>query len=126
MYDNIQDGEKATPLSKRNTIRKRGKKMEGMITFLVGFPFISALLLSIVKQNAVRKIITYVSSGAIIFTPITFALSYFMLGAGEVTFVENATLFGKEVIELVDYAMIAGEIFLVALITVLSIKYKKY
>ena len=126
MCVNIQDGGKATPLSMRNSIRKRGKKMEGMITFLVGFPFISALLLSIVKQNAVRKVITYVSSGAIIFTAITFALSYFMLGAGEVTFVENATLFGKEVIELVDYAMIAGEIFLVGLITVLSIKYKKY
>ena len=52
--------------------------METMITFLVGFPFISALLLALIKQNTVRKIITYASSAAIIFTAVTFAASYFM------------------------------------------------
>ena len=33
---------------------------------------------------------------------------------------------GKPIIEIVDYAMVGVEVFLVALITVLSIKYKKY
>ena len=75
MCVNIQDDEKACLLLMRNILRKRGKEMESMITFLVGFPFISALLLAVIKQNAVRKIITYVSSGAIIFTAITFAVS---------------------------------------------------
>ena len=50
-----------------DSLRKRGKKMEIMIAFLVGFPFISALLQGLTKNNKTRKIITYASAGAIIF-----------------------------------------------------------
>lgn len=100
--------------------------MESLITFLVGFPFISALLLAVTKNNGARKIITYVSSGAIIFTAVTFALAYFMAGAGVLRLDETKAIFGLPVTEITDYAMIIGEVFLVVLITVLSIKYKKY
>ncbi len=100
--------------------------METLITFLIGFPFISAILLGIFKNNNARKIITYVSSGLLIFVSVIFAVSYFSWGSQTISLVENQTLFGKPVTELVDYAMIAGECFLVVLVTVLSIKYKKY
>lgn len=100
--------------------------MESMITFLVGFPFISALLLGIFKNNKARQVITYLSSAAIIITALTFALTYFTYGAGQQTVMETKELFGFEVIELFDYAIVAIECFLVALVTVLSIKYKKY
>ena len=100
--------------------------MEVLIAFLVGFPFLSALLLSVCKNNETRKIITYVSSAAIIFAAVTFALSYFMTGTQDLYIDENIRLLGKSVTELVDYAMIGGEVFLVILITGLSIKYKKY
>lgn len=110
--------------------------MTSMITFLVGFPFISALLLAVIKNNSARKIITYVSSAALIVTAISFAAAYFtktmdvqqsnIVFNNQQLFNEGAILFGKEVCELVDIAMIAGEVFLVALVTILSIKYKKY
>lgn len=100
--------------------------MENMVTFLVGFPFISALFLAIFKNNTVRKIITYLSSAAIIITALTFALTYFTDGVAQITFVEKGELFGIEIVELMDYAIIAIESLLVILITVLSIKYKKY
>lgn len=100
--------------------------MENLIAFLVGFPFISALLLAVTKNNSVRKIITYLSSAAIIFTAVTFSLAYFMTGTQTLRFDETMMMFGLPITELIDYAMVAGEIFLVLLITVLSIKYKKY
>ncbi len=100
--------------------------MENMIAFLVGFPFVSALLLAVFKNNTARKIITYISSAAIIITALSFALTYFTGGNDQVTFLERGQLFGIGIVEIVDYAIIAIESFFVILITVLSIKYKKY
>ncbi|MCM1285825.1 MAG: hypothetical protein NC213_05375 [Acetobacter sp.] len=92
--------------------------MENLIFVLVGVPFISALLLSLVKNNTVRQIITYISSAGIIGVAIAFAVSYFTAG-------QNQFFFFMET-EIADYAMVAIETFLVVLITALSFKYKKY
>lgn len=100
--------------------------MEIMIAFLVGFPFISALLHGIVKDNKTRKIITYASAGLIIFVALVFTATYYIKGGGYITFNEEFLIGGLPFVEIVDYLMVAGEIFLVVLITVLSIKYKKY
>lgn len=100
--------------------------MEIMIAFLVGFPFISALLHGIVKDNKTRKIITYTSAGLIIFVALMFAVTYHIKGGGYITFNEEFLIGGLPFVEIVDYLMVAGEVFLVVLITVLSIKYKKY
>ena len=100
--------------------------MEIMIAFLVGFPFISALLHGIVKDNKARKIITYTSAGLIIFAALMFTATYYIKGGGYITFNEEFLIGGLSFVEIVDYLMVAGEVFLVALITALSIKYKKY
>ncbi|WP_294834873.1 hypothetical protein [uncultured Eubacterium sp.] len=100
--------------------------MEIMIAFLVGFPFISALLHGIVKDNKARKIITYTSAGLIIFAALMFTATYYIKGGEYITFNEEFLIGGLPFVEIVDYLMVAGEVFLVALITVLSIKYKKY
>ena len=100
--------------------------MEIMIAFLVGFPFISALLHGIVKDNKARKIITYTSAGLIIFAALMFTATYYIKGGGYITFSEEFLIGGLPFIEIVDYLMVADEVFLVVLITVLSIKYKKY
>ena len=100
--------------------------MEIMIAFLVGFPFISALLHGIVKDNKTRKIITYTSAGLIIFAALMFTVTYHIKGGGYITFNEEFLIGGVPFVEIVDYLMVAGEVFLVVLITVLSIKYKKY
>lgn len=100
--------------------------MEIMIAFLVGFPFVSALLHGIVKDNKTRKIITYTSAGLIIFAALMFTVTYHIKGGGYITFNEEFLIGGLPFVEIVDYLMVAGEVFLVVLITVLSIKYKKY
>lgn len=100
--------------------------MEIMIAFLVGFPFVSALLHGIVKDNKTRKIITYTSAGLIIFAALMFTVTYHIKGGGYITFNEEFLIGGLPFVEIVDYLMVAGELFLVVLITVLSIKYKKY
>ena len=100
--------------------------MEIMIAFLVGFPFISALLHGILKDNKTRKIITYTSAGLIIFVALMFTVTYHIKGGGYITFNEEFSIGGLPFVEIVDYLMVAGEVFLVVLITVLSIKYKKY
>ena len=100
--------------------------MEIMIAFLVGFPFISALLHGIVKDNKTRKIITYTSAGLIIFVALMFTVTYHIKGGGYITFNEEFLIGGLPFVEIVDYLMVTGEVFLVVLITVLSIKYKKY
>ena len=100
--------------------------MEIMIAFLVGFPFISALLHGIVKDNKTRKIITYTSAGLIIFVALMFTVTYHIKGGGYITFNEEFLIGGVPFVEIVDYLMVTGEVFLVVLITVLSIKYKKY
>ena len=105
---------------------KRGRKMEFMIAFLVGFPFVSALLQGVIKSNQARKIITYASSAAVILAALMFTVTYYVYGGEAMTFTESALLGSLPVIEAVDYAMVGIEVFLVVLITVLSIKYKKY
>lgn len=100
--------------------------MEIMIAFLVGFPFVSALLHGIVKDNKTRKVITYTSAGLIIFAALMFTVTYHIKGGGYITFNEEFLIGGLPFVEIVDYLMVAGEVLLVVLITVLSIKYKKY
>lgn len=100
--------------------------MEIMIAFLVGFPFVSALLHGIVKDNKTRKVITYTSAGLIIFAALMFTVTYYIKSGGYITFNEEFLIGGLPFVEIVDYLMVAGEVFLVVLITVLSIKYKKY
>lgn len=100
--------------------------MEIMIAFLVVFPFVSALLHGIVKDNKTRKVITYTSAGLIIFAALMFTVTYHIKGGGYITFNEEFLIGGLPFVEIVDYLMVAGEVFLVVLITVLSIKYKKY
>lgn len=92
--------------------------MENLIFILVGVPFISAFFLSLVKNNIVRQIITYVSSVGIIGVAATFAAIYFASGQKQVYLFPEA--------EAVDIAMMAIEAFLMVLVTVLSFKYKKY
>lgn len=92
--------------------------MEGLIIVLIGFPFISALLLSVFKNNIIRQIITYISSIAVIGIAVALTVKYFMSGKSSLMYFPNT--------EIADYAIMAIEAFLMVLITVLSIKYKQY
>lgn len=92
--------------------------MEGLIIVLIGFPFVSALLLSVFKNDIIRQIITYISSIAVIGIAVALTVKYFMSGKSSLMYFPNT--------EIADYAIMAIEAFLMVLITVLSIKYKQY
>lgn len=100
--------------------------MESMITFMIGFPFLSALALAIFKNNTVRKTITYLSSTVLIMNAVVFALTYFTNYNNEIVEHANAIRLSEGIMEFSEYGIIGVECFLVVLITVLSLKYKKY
>lgn len=100
--------------------------MESIIAILVGFPFISAILLTAAKNNKIRQIIVYLSSAVLIISALVFSFTYFQQDRTQLTLLERGELFGFEITELVDYCIAAVEIFLVILVTALSFKYKKY
>lgn len=92
--------------------------MGTLIIIMICLPFLSALLLSLLKNNVARQIVTYASSVGIIGLAVAFAVKYFTA--------DSAQLFFFTETKIVDYGMIGVEVFLVALITVLSFKYKQY
>ncbi|MCM1113965.1 MAG: NADH-quinone oxidoreductase subunit L [Clostridium sp.] len=92
--------------------------MEILIIVMICLPFLSALLLSIFKNNTIRQIVTYVSAAGIIGLAVAFAVQYFTAGSSQLYFFTET--------HAIDYGMIGVETFLVVLITVLSIKYKQY
>lgn len=92
--------------------------MGTLIVIMICLPFLSALLLSLFKNNTVRQIVTYVSCAGIIGLAVAFAVKYFTAGSSQLYFFTET--------KIIDYGMIGIEVFLVALITVLSFKYKQY
>ena len=92
--------------------------MGTLIVIMICLPFLSALLLSLFKNNTVRQIVTYVSCSGIIGLAVAFAVKYFTAGSSQLYFFTET--------KIIDYGMIGIEVFLVALITVLSFKYKQY
>lgn len=92
--------------------------MESLIIILICFPFLSSLLLSIFKNDKIRQTITYLSSIAIIGVAVTFAAKYFISKSSGLSFFAQT--------EIIDYAMIGVEAFLMVLVTVLSFKYKQF
>ncbi|MGN1420845.1 MAG: NADH-quinone oxidoreductase subunit L [Eubacterium sp.] len=92
--------------------------MENLIFALIALPFVSALLLSIFKSNVIRQAVTYLSSAALIGLAITFAVKFFKGGSAALGFLTETPI--------INHGMLAVEAFLMVLVIVLSIKYKKF
>lgn len=88
-----------------------------LIVLLISIPFGIALLQALIKNNTLRKLITYTGSGLVILTALIFAVTWFV-GDGVVTV--------DRMPHTVSYAMLAFEFALLGLIVFLSIKHKKY
>ena len=87
-----------------------------LIGFLIIFPFIIALALAFVKNNVVRKAVTYISAVIVAGEAIAFAVNFLVSGQ-PVQYLYNT--------EVIDIIMLVGELFLMIMIIVLSVKYKK-
>ena len=92
------------------------------IGFLILFPFIIAAVLAVTKNNTARKTMVYLSGGIIIAISIIFAVSNLWLDNGTAT----SWLTESKFVHIANYLMLAIEAFLMVLIVILSIKYKKY
>ena len=97
--------------------------MDILIIMLICSPFLSALLLSIAKNDKIRQAVTYISSISLIGMAIAFAVKYFTIWSA--TSSNMPLLFFTET-KIIDYGMMGIEIFLMLLVTVLSFKYKQY
>ncbi len=96
--------------------------MEFFILFLILFPFLSALLFAIIKNDRARKYITYVSAVLIIIAAVAFSAIFFAFGKDSMFLLSSSSV----LCEAIEYVQLTVEIFLFALICVLSVKYKKY
>lgn len=97
--------------------------MDILIIMLICSPFLSALLLSVAKNDKIRQAVTYISSISLIGMAIAFAVKYFTVWSA--TSSNMPLLFFTET-KIIDYGMMGIEIFLMLLVTVLSFKYKQY
>ena len=86
------------------------------VGFLILFPFLVAAVIACTRNDGIRKAVVYVSSTVIIAVAIWYSVMR-LLSGGFVTYLPET--------EVVDIIMMCGEVFLMALIVVLSVKHKK-
>ena len=98
--------------------------MEIFITLLIVFPFLAAVVQALVKNNTLRKITVYLSSGIIIAATVTFVALNF--GKELSLLSPKYAVGGVNIPEIVNYGMLAVEFILMGIIIYLSFKYKKY
>lgn len=92
--------------------------MNYLLYFLILFPFFSAILFKINSNFVFRKIVTYVSSIAIISAAVIFTVLWKLKGSVNIELVENT--------EYIDYIILFCEYLIMILITIISINFKKY
>ena len=89
-----------------------------IITFLIAFPFLAALILSFLrKQQALRSVFVFISCGVIIAAVLYFSVTGLIMN--------HTQSFLKETHNF-DLAMMAAEYVLMILIVGYAVKYKKY
>lgn len=95
--------------------------MTDLALILIAFPFLSAIMLSLAKNDKARQIITYLSSAGVIILAV--AISVLFLKSRE-----NSLFlaFPDFILGILSKITIFGDIFLTVLIIILSFKYKKY
>ena len=95
--------------------------MTDLALILIAFPFLSAIMLSLAKNDKARQIITYLSSAGVII--LAAAISVLFLKSRE-----NSLFlaFPDFILGILSKITIFGDIFLTVLIIILSFKYKKY
>ncbi len=94
----------------------------GFIVFLILFPFLTASILAVTKNNRVRKAVVYSCSAVIVCTAAVFALTAFVKGLDAGV----RYLGANHYVHIIDTLMLIVEILLMLLIVCLSIKYRKY
>lgn len=91
------------------------------IIFLILFPFLTAAVLTITKNNTIRKAVVYTSAGCIMIGAVLFSVWQLTSFAGQV----QPLLWNSHTTHIIDYIMMAIEAFLTIMVVCMSIKHKK-
>ena len=91
----------------------------GIIPILILWPALAALILPVVSSHRLRAAVVYTASAGMMIFAVILLAGWISAGGGT-----TVTLYAET--ELADHLMIAGDLVLMAVVTVLSIRYRKY
>lgn len=94
------------------------EQMQILLAILVLLPFVSALLLALCGSDRMRRLIVYGSAGVLMISAVAFAVCFFSGENLQLRFLQSGGI--------IDHTMLALEAGFAVLITVLSIKYRRY
>lgn len=92
--------------------------MSYLLYVLILFPFLTAVLQAFSKNYTLRRVVTYGSTAVIMAADIIFSIWWFANGSQPVEIIYEA--------EIINEIMLVVELGLMVLVSVLSIKYKKF
>ena len=91
----------------------------GIIPILILWPALAALILPAMPSHRLRAAVVYTASAGMMIFAVILLAGWISAGGGT-----TVTLYAET--ELADHLMIAGDLVLMAVVTVLSIRYRKY
>ena len=94
------------------------EQMQILLAILVLLPFVSALLLALCGSDRMRRLVVYGSAGVLMISAVAFAVCFFSGENLQLRFLQSGGI--------IDHTMLALEAGFAVLITVLSIKYRRY
>ena len=94
------------------------EQMQILLAILVLLPFVSALLLALCGSDRMRRLIVYGSAGVLMISAVAFAVCFFSGENLQLRFLQSGGI--------IDHTMLALEAGFAVLITVLSIKYRRF
>ena len=88
------------------------------VPFLICFPLVMAALMFIIREKKAQAAIGYIGAAVIMAGSIVLSVQWLMSGSSKIS------LYGSE--GMVDHLILAGEVALMILVTILCFKYHKY
>ena len=89
-----------------------------VIPFLIGWPVLAALIIPLLRDRRLRSGAVYLAAGGVMALA-AFLLAGWLAGGGQ-----TVALYART--GLIDHGMMAGELFLMGLVVVLSIRHRQY
>ena len=96
----------------------KGEKEMFIVPFLICFPLVMAFLMFVIREKKLQAAIAYIGAAVIMAGAIVLFMQWLTNGSTRIS------LYGSE--GMVDHLILAGELALMVLVTVLCFKYRKY
>lgn len=100
--------------------------MELWIILLILLPFCIAGLQAIARTDRMRRIVTFVGSGAIIANALALMIAWVQNGQGSASFPAEEGILTAAVIPYIGYVMLGAEFLIMCIVVWLCVKYRHY